>query len=79
MKEGHSHNLPLLISDYDIIIGQLGVVGMAWLLEVNVEHIGLVVAIHQDLFVGDIQEVGHKCSYLLNAIYFCRCHTFFHL
>jgi len=32
MEESNAHNLPFLISDDDIIIGQLGVVGMAGLL-----------------------------------------------
>jgi hypothetical protein len=43
MEESHTHNLPFLISDYDIIIRHLGFIGMAWLLEVDVEHIGLLV------------------------------------
>ena len=40
IEEGHSHDLPFLIPDYDIVIGNIRIIGMAGLLEVDIKDIG---------------------------------------
>jgi hypothetical protein len=60
VKEGHPNHFSLLISDYDVIVGYLGVVGMAWFLEVDIEDICFLIVIHPNLLVRDVQQVWYK-------------------
>ena len=52
IEECHSHNLSFLVPDHNVAIGNIGIIGMAGHLEVYVEHIGQLIVIHPDLFLG---------------------------
>ena len=75
VEECHSHDLAFFVPDDDVVVGEFGVVSMAWLLEVHVQHVCVLVVVDPDLLVGNAQQMGHQCRDLL---YFCYGHIFAH-
>ena len=55
IEESHSHNLALLIPDYNVIIGHIGIISMTGLLKVNIKDIGQLIIIYPDILLGYIR------------------------
>jgi hypothetical protein len=55
MQESHTNYGPLLVSDDDIVIGQFGVIGGLWLLEVSVKCVGFFIVVLSDIFARDVK------------------------
>jgi hypothetical protein len=67
MEHRHADDLSLFIPDENIVIGQLTVIGMAWLFEIQIEDIGLLIIARPDTLERDMQQLGGQVDNLLNV------------
>jgi len=73
IEKGNSHDFPFLISHYDIVIGQIGIIGMAGLLEVDIKDISQIIVINPDLlFWVYLEDEGPMTQFSLCCLFLPR-------
>ena len=56
VEDGHADQVVTVVPDDDVVVPQLGVVGLRWIAEVHIEDIGLAVVARSEGAAGSVSQ-----------------------
>ena len=67
MENRQSHYFAILVSNDDVVVGELAVVRVAWLLEIEVQNVRFFVIAAPDPLEGYFEQLGCQVQDLLDV------------